>query len=161
MSAGNILVFVSPAVAVLIALLGFRRSNKADRLAAFFRLHEQYLKPEVRSGRKILHHAFSGDSPTGYSGMSAEERSAAAYTLAMMNSIAIACSAKYVDRAMVEQSMGRSFASAIAAARPFIDELERQRGVRPYGYAERLAATMRAPDRPATRDGRGYQGSGG
>jgi hypothetical protein len=84
--------------------------------------------------------------------LSEADRAAVGYTLAMMNSIAIACEAKYVDVSVVQQSMGRSFAAAIAAARPYIDELERRRGFRPYGYAERLATRMspeRSPSPPS------------
>jgi hypothetical protein len=147
MSAGTFLVLLSPAVAILVALLGFRRSTRADRLAAFFRLHEQYLKPEVRAGRKLLHDEVSGRSSSELATLSAEARASVGYTLATMNSIAIACRAKYVDTVVVEESMGRSFVAAMAAARPYIDDLERRRGVRPYGYAERLAAGMSRTDR--------------
>jgi hypothetical protein len=151
MSSGNVLVFVSPAVAILIALLGFRRSTKADRLEAFFKLQEQYLKPEVRAGRKLLHEKFSGRSPEEMPDLTDDERDRVGHALATMNSIAIACAAKYVDVQVVQRSMGRSFVAAMTAAEPYIDELERRRGFRPYGYASRLAASLSGPSDQRSR----------
>src|SRR4029453_14246216 len=97
MSSGNVLVFVSPAVAILIALLGFRRSTKADRLEAFFKLQDQYLKPDVRAGRKLLHDKFAGRSPEEIANLPEDHRARGGHPLLAMNSIAIACAAKYVD----------------------------------------------------------------
>ncbi|GLW29815.1 DUF4760 domain-containing protein [Actinoplanes regularis] len=138
MSAGSFLVLASPTVAVLIAMWGFRRSSRADRLAAFFRLHDQYLRPEIRAGRQLIHERIAGRTPEEMRGLSADDRASVGYTLAVMNSIAIACEARYVDLDVVDRSMGRSFRATMRAATPFIDHLEERRGFRPYGYAERL-----------------------
>jgi hypothetical protein len=139
------LALISPAVAVVVALFGFRRSRRADRLAAFFQLHERYLAPEVRGGRKLIYERVSGCSPADVASLPEEVRAAVGYTLATMNSIAIACDARYVELAAVQRSMGRSYSGAIAAAKPYIDYLEQSRGFRPYIYAERLASEIREP----------------
>jgi len=138
MSAGSLLVLASPTVAVLIAMWGFRRSSRADRMSAFFRLHDQYLRPEIRAGRRIIHQRIAGRTPDELAALSDEDRATVGYALAVMNSIAIACEAGYVDLAVVDRSMGRSFRAAVRAAGPFIDLVEAHRGFRPYGYAERL-----------------------
>ncbi len=136
------LALLSPVVAVLVALFGFRRSTRADRLAAFFQLHERYLAPEVRSGRRLIYERVAGRPEADVAQLPGEVRAAIGYTLAVMNSIAIACEARYVDVAVVERSMGRSYSGTVSAARPYIDYIEQNRGFRPYIYAERLAAAM-------------------
>lgn len=145
MSFSDWLAVISPAVAVVVALFGFRRSRRADQLAAFFQLHERYLAPEVRGGRKLIYERVSDCSAADIAGLPEEVRTAVGYTLATMNSIAIACDARYVDLAAVRRSMGRSYSGAIAAAKPYIDYIEQNRGFRPYIYAERLAAVIRGP----------------
>jgi hypothetical protein len=142
MSGTTLLALVAPAVAIVIAFWGFRRTTRADRLAAFFTLHEQYLKPEVRAGRRLIHNHISGRSPAEMAELPDSDRATVGFTLATLNAVAIACEARYVDRIVVQQSMGRSFAAAVTAAKPYIDELEARRGFRPYGYAERLAARI-------------------
>jgi hypothetical protein len=149
MSFSNWLAIISPVVAVMVALFGFRRSTRADRLAAFFQLHERYLAPEIRSGRRLIHEHVSGRSTDDIAQLTGEVRDAVGYTLAMMNSIAIACEARYVDTIVVERSMGSSYSGTVSAAKPYIDYIERNRGFRPYVYAERLAAAVRRPERPA------------
>lgn len=142
MSFSDWLALLSPAVAVIVALFGFRRSTRADRLAAFFQLHERYLAPEVRSGRKLIYEHVAGRPETDMAKLPEEVRAAIGYALAVMNSIAIACEARYVDVADVERSMGRSYGGTVTAARPYIDYIERNRGFRPYIYAEQLAAAI-------------------
>lgn len=68
--------------------------------------------------------------------------SSVGYTLAVMNSIAIACEGGYVERKLIYRSMGRSYVAAMAAAGPYIDYVEDRRGYRPYIFAERLAAQL-------------------
>jgi hypothetical protein len=133
------LALLSPVVAVIVALFGFRRSTRADRLAAFFQLHERYLAPEVRRGRRLIYEQIADRPEADIAQLSEEVRSAIGYTLAVMNSIAIACEARYVDIAAVERSMGRSYSGTVNAAFPYIDYIEQNRGFRPYVYAERLA----------------------
>jgi hypothetical protein len=142
MSYSDWLALLSPVVAVMVALFGFRRSTRADRLAAFFQLHERYLAPEVRSGRRLIYERVAGRPEADLAQLPEEVRAAIGYTLAVMNSIAIACEARYVDIAAIERSMGRSYSSTVNAAGPYIDYIERNRGFRPYLYAERLAAVI-------------------
>ncbi|WP_436521801.1 DUF4760 domain-containing protein [Actinoplanes sp. HUAS TT8] len=139
------LALVSPVVAVIVAVFGFRRSSKADRLKAYFEMQNRYLAPEVRLGRKFLHQHVAGRSPAEVAALDETTRSTIGFALAVMNSIAIACEAGYVDRDIVVKSMGRSYARAIEAARPFFDHQEATRGFRPYPYAERLAARVPRP----------------
>ena len=145
MTSDDLIALISPIVAVIIASLGFRRSTRADRLAAFFQIQERYLAPEVRSGRRLIYERVANRSLGEIAGLPEETRTAVGYTLAVMNSVAIACEARYVDKDFVERSMGRSYAGAITAAKPYIDQVERSRGFRPYIFAERLAATIRQP----------------
>jgi hypothetical protein len=142
MSYSDWLALLSPVVAVLVALFGFRRSTRADRLAAFFQLHERYLAPEVRSGRRLIYQQVAGRPEADIAQLPEEVRTAVGYTLAVMNSIAIACEARYVDIGTVERSMGRSYSGTVKAACPYLDYLEQNRGFRPYIYAERLAAAI-------------------
>jgi hypothetical protein len=143
MSAGALLVaLLSPAVAIVIAMLGFRRASGADRLKAFFEMHERYLGANIRAGRRLLHQQIAGRSRHEIAALDSGVRDTVAHTLAVMNSIAIAVEAGYVDRKVVAESMGRSFSAAIIAAKPYIDHLEDVRGFRPYGYAERLAKRL-------------------
>jgi hypothetical protein len=150
MSYSDWLALLSPVVAVIVALFGFRRSTRADRLAAFFQLHERYLAPEVRRGRKLIYERVAGRPEAKMAQLPEEVRAAIGYTLAVMNSIAIACEAGYVDIVAVEQSMGRSYSGTVIAASPYIDYLETNRGFRPYIYAERLAAAMGGSPRSPT-----------
>lgn len=142
MAFGDWLALLSPVVAIMVAFFGFRRSTRADQLAAFFQLQDRYLAHEVRTGRRLVHEQVSGRSASDIENLPDDVRTAIGYTLAVLNAIAIACEARYVDRRAVVQSMGRSYASAMTAAKPFIDHVEQKRGVRPYGYAERLAAAV-------------------
>lgn len=156
MRASSVLALVSPLVAVVIAVWGFRRSSRADRLKAFFEMQNRYLAPEVRLGRKYLHVHVAGRSAQELAALDPPVRSAVNYTLAVMNSIAIACEAGYVDRDVVVKSMGQSFARAMAAAKPLLDLQAETRGFRPYTYAETLAAAVgprRGPDDEPLRAG--------
>ena len=89
-----------------------------------------------------MHTLIAGRPPGEVSKLDPDKLSAAGYALAVMNSIAIACEAGYVDRELIARSMGRSFVKAIAAARPYIDHLENIRGFRPYPFGERLASQL-------------------
>jgi hypothetical protein len=142
MSGTLLLDLISPVVAVAIALWGFRRSTRADKLRAFFEIHERYLASDVRAGRRIMHTLIAGRSTEEVAKVDPVILSAAGYALAVMNSIAIACEAGYVDQELIAQSMGRSFILAISAARPYIDHLENKRGFRPYPFGERLASRL-------------------
>ena len=134
---------ISPVVAILIAFFGFRRSKRADQLAAFFQLQEKYLASEVRVGRRLIYEQVADRPESEIASLSEDVRNVVGYTLAIMNSIAIACEARYVDQTVVARSMGRSYSGGVAAAKPFINYVEKVRGFRPYGYAERMAASMR------------------
>ena len=144
-AARTLLALVSPLVAIAIAIWGFRRSTRADKLEAFFRMFERYLAPDVRMGRQLVHRQISGRSVEEIEALDQSIRTSVGYSLAVMNSIAIACEAKYVDSDVVARSMGRSFATTMAAAGPYVDYLEKVRGFRPYPYAERLAPTINPP----------------
>ncbi|MGW0520007.1 DUF4760 domain-containing protein [Crossiella sp. NPDC003009] len=143
---------ISPAVAVLVAAWGFRRSTRADRLRAFFDLHERYLSAEVRAGRRILHQLVAGRSAEQLAELDRATLDRVGYTLAVLNSIAIACAGGYVDRKLVRRSMGRSYTSAVAAAQPYLDRVQAQRGYRPYPFAEALAAELREGAHAGPRD---------
>ncbi|MCK2241594.1 MULTISPECIES: hypothetical protein [unclassified Crossiella] len=143
---------LSPVVALLIAFWGFRRSTRADRLRAFFDLHERYLSAEVRAGRRILHQRVAGRSAAELAELDRDSLDRIGYTLAVLNSIAIACAGGYVDRRLVRRSMGRSYAGAIAAAQPYIDRVEALRGFRPYPFAESLAEQLREGAHVEPRD---------
>lgn len=133
---------ISPAVALLIATWGFRRAGRADRLRAFFDLHERYLSAEVRAGRRLLHRSVAGRSAEQLDALDRRELDQIGYTLAVLNSIAIACAGGYVERRLVQESMGRSYSGAVRAAGPYLDLVQSQRGFRPYPYAEVLAAQI-------------------
>ncbi|GAA2786501.1 DUF4760 domain-containing protein [Crossiella cryophila] len=143
---------LSPVVALLVAFWGFRRSTRADRLRAFFDLHERYLSAEVRAGRRLLHQRVAGRSAEELAELDRDSLDRIGYTLAVLNSIAIACAGGYVDRRMVRRSMGRSYAGVIAAARPYIDRVEALRGFRPYPFAESLAGQLREGAHVESRD---------
>ena len=140
MTSTNITIaLMSPLVALTIAFFGFRRANRSDKVRAFFDMYEQYLKPEVRTGRKMIHLHISGKTPDDLTSVDKEVLSSAAYALAVMNAIAIACEGNYVDAHLIARSMGRSYVSTMTAAETFIQQLESVRGYRPYLYAERLS----------------------
>lgn len=139
-----VLSLVSPVVAIVIAAWSFRRTGKADRLKAFFEVHNCYLSPEVRAGRRLIHHLTIDPETGDLKEIDRSTKSSIGYTLAVLNSIAIACEGRYVDQALVEKNMGRSFTSTVHAARPFIDSVEQERVYRPYPAAERLAAQFRS-----------------
>ncbi|MGO1052035.1 DUF4760 domain-containing protein [Crossiella sp. CA198] len=143
---------LSPVVALLIAFWGFRRSTRADRLRAFFDLHERYLSAEVRAGRRLLHQRVAGRSAEELAELDRDTLDRIGYTLAVLNSIAIACAGGYVDRRLVRRGMGRSYAGAIIAARPYIDRVEALRGFRPYPFAESLAERLREGAHVEPRD---------
>ena len=158
MSGTPLLTLISPAVAVVVAFWGFRRSTRADRLRAFFEMHEQYLMTDVRLGRRVLHRSVSGRAPSEMPNLDPDELRKAGYALAIMNAIAIGCEGGYVDRRMVAQSMGRSYIAAIASAKPYIDYLETVRGFRPYPFGRapgnshgRSTKSQFEPQRPDRR----------
>jgi hypothetical protein len=142
MAFGDWIALISPVVAVFVAFFGFQRSTRSDQLAAFFQLQERYLAPEVRTGRRLVFAHVAGRSEAEIAKLPDDVRSAIGYALAVMNSIAIACEAHYVDPTVVARSMGRSYLSCMTAAQPFIDHVEKIRGFRPYGYAERMATMI-------------------
>lgn len=143
MIAEILVALISPTVAVGITVWGFRRTSQADRLRAFFEVQERYLEAEVRQGRRLVYQWVAGRKSSELSALPPEVRSQIGYALAVMNSIAIACDGKYVDVQLIARSMGKSYREAILAAAPYIDYLEKQRGFRPYGFAERLASQLR------------------
>jgi hypothetical protein len=145
----DMLSLTSPVVAVLIAVWSFRRSSGADRLRAFFELQERYLAPEVRAGRRVLHQVVAGKTVEEVAALDARELNSVGYTLAVMNSIAIACDGRYVDTKLVDRSMGRSYSRAMIAAKPYIDHLATVRGYRPYPFAESLASRLQRGGRDA------------
>jgi hypothetical protein len=137
---------ISPVVGVVIALWGFRRSTRADQLRAFFEIQDRYLASDVRAGRSVLHAQVAGKPAEEVARLDAADLSRAGYALAVMNSIAIACEAGYVERDLLARSMGRSFTTAVGAAQPYIDHLQQVRGFRPYPFAENLAFQLAASD---------------
>ena len=139
-----LLSLVLPVVAIIITFWGFRRSTRADKLRAFFEIQDRYLASDARAGRRVLHALIAASqwtrSPTSTPPISA----VAGYALAVMNSIAIACEAGYVEQDLLARSMGRSSSSAaVAVAQPYIDYLQQVRGFRPYQFAENLALLLR------------------
>ncbi|WP_327191158.1 hypothetical protein [Streptomyces xinghaiensis] len=142
MNASLLVALISPVVAVVIAVWGFQRASRADRLRAFFEVQQRYLDAEVRAGRRMLHREIAGRESHQMSELPPEVSSRIGYALAVMNSIAIACDGRYVDTDLVARSMGRSYAGAVVAARPYIDYVEQQRGFRPYPFAEQLAQKL-------------------
>ena len=142
MNGATIVSLLSPLVAVGIAVWGFRRASRADRLRAFFDLQERYLALEIREGRKLVHQVVAGRGADEASALAEDLAAKISRTLAVMNSIAIACEGRFVDKTLVAEGMGRSFAAAVLAAKPYIDHLESVRGFRPFPFAERLAADL-------------------
>ncbi|WP_026421946.1 DUF4760 domain-containing protein [Actinokineospora inagensis] len=134
MTGATVVSLLSPLIAVVLALWGFRRTSKADRLKAFFELQERYLAPEIRDGRRLVHELDGEPDPDTAAKIS--------HMLAVLNSIAIAVEGGYVDGKLVAQSMARSYSSAVHAAKPYIDHLESVRGYRPFPFAERLAGEL-------------------
>lgn len=146
MTTAVMLTFISPVVAIAIAVWGFRRSTRADKLRAFFEVQDRYLANDTRSGRRIIHQWVAGRSVEEIAVLDQAILSGAGYALAVMNSIAIAFEGGYVEKRLVTRSMGRSFATAVTDARPYIDYVEKIRGFRPYPFAERLAAELATAD---------------
>lgn len=146
MASTVLLNLISPVVAIMVALWGFRRSTRADKLRAFFEIQSRYLANDVREGRRSLHKSVAGRSATDIAKVDHATLSNAGYALAVMNSIAVACESGYTSEELVRRSMGRSFVSAMSAATPYIDYIERIRGYRPYSFAERLAAEFSKSD---------------
>lgn len=139
-----ILALTSPAVGVAIAVWGFRRGDRADRLRMLFELQERYLAQRVRDGRRLIHIRLAGRGAEGVRRCTREDLTTIGYTLAIMNMIAISVESGLVEEKLVKASLGRSFASAVDAAAHYIDHVEQERGFRPYAYAQRLAAKFRA-----------------
>ena len=137
-----LLSLVSPAVAIAVAFWGFQRSRRADKLRAFFEIYERYLAKEARAGRREIYQSVAGRSADEVAALGREALTCIGYSLAIMNSIAIACEGGYVDRRLIVRSMGRSFTRAVTAAKPYFDHVERVRGYRPYPFAELLAARL-------------------
>lgn len=140
--AATLLALTSPLVATAIAVWGFRRANRADRVRVFFDLYQRYVAPEQRGGRRLLHAQLTGRSPEELRTLPVELRDQIGATLAALNAIAIACEGGHVDLTMIADSMGRSYCGAVTAAKPYIDHLQEQRGYRPYQFAERLARRL-------------------
>jgi hypothetical protein len=132
----------SPVVAIVIATWGFRASSRSERLRMFFDLQERYLSERVRAGRKIIHTQVAGRTAEEVGACGPDALSMVGYTLAVMNTIAICAESRSIDETLLARSMGRSYATAVAAARPYVDYVESVRGFRPYPYAERLAARL-------------------
>jgi hypothetical protein len=139
-----ILALTSPAVAVVIAVWGFRRSDRADRLRMLFEVQERYLAQRVRDGRRLIHTRLAGRGAEGVRLCTREDLTTIGYTLAIMNMIALSVESGLVEEDLVRRSMGRSFASAIEAAEHYLDHVEQEREFRPYAYAQQLAAKFRA-----------------
>ncbi|GIJ30723.1 hypothetical protein Vqi01_58850 [Micromonospora qiuiae] len=135
----TLLALTSPLVAIAVAVWGFRRANRADRLRAFFDLYQRYVAPEQRGGRRLLHDQLSGRSTEDLAALPQDVRDQVGATLATLNAIAIACEGGYVETSLISESMGRSYCSTVLAAKPYLDHLEKQRGYRPYQFAERMA----------------------
>jgi hypothetical protein len=109
----------------------------------FFDMQERYLSGPVRNGRKIIHVSIAGRSSDDIAASDLDDIATIGYALAVMNTIAICAEVGYIEERLLAQSMGRSYASAVSAARPYIDYVESVRGFRPYPYAERLAERLR------------------
>jgi hypothetical protein len=131
---------VSPLVAIFIALWGFRRSSRVDRVRIFIDMQERYLSERVRDGRREIHSAVKSLTAAEVAQLPSSALSNVGYALAVMNTVGICWQYGYLDEKLLIVSMGRSFRNAVEAARPFIDHSERVRGFRPYAYAERFAA---------------------
>src|SRR4051794_23001490 len=116
-----LLSLLSPTVAVVIAVWGFRRATNADKLRAYFEIQDRYLAAEVRAGRRTLHQMVAGRGTDEIANLDKAARDSAGYALAVMNSVAIACAGGYVERDLIMRNMGRSFVTTVTAAQPYID----------------------------------------
>ncbi|SRR5579884_672763 len=140
-----ILSLTSPAVAVVIALWGFKRHDRTTSLRMLFEVQERYLAQRVRYGRKLIHTKLA--SERGLQECTPEELSTIGYALAVMNSIALCAESGQIDTELLRKSMGRSFAQAVAAAGPYFDYVEILRGFQVYPYARRLARRFETSDK--------------
>lgn len=141
-----ILALTSPLVAIAIALWGFRRQDRVSMLRTLFEVQERYLAPQVREGRRLIHTKIAPPAAGAVLDCTREELSAIGYALAVMNTIGVSVESGALDAMMLHRSLGRSYMSAVEAAAPFIDHVEKVRGFRPYPYAEKLAASFRQID---------------
>lgn len=133
---------VSPVVAVIIAVWGVRRSLRSERLKVFFEMQDKYLSERARHGRRLIYTRISADDPEATSRMTVEDRSTIGYALAVMNAIAVCSDLRYTDERLMAAAFGRSYLRAIRAARPYIDQVESERGFRPYKHAERFGERL-------------------
>jgi hypothetical protein len=134
-----ILSLTSPLAALVIAVWGFRRHDRSAELSMLFEMQDRYLGPQVREGRRLIHLKIAPGTAESLESCTREERSTIGYALAIMNTIALCADSGQVSEALLRDSMGRSFASTMRAAQPFIDQVAAVRGFRPYPFAVRLA----------------------
>ncbi|SNT29934.1 hypothetical protein SAMN05421812_104338 [Asanoa hainanensis] len=156
MSSASIYVAVlSPVVSLCVAVWGFRRTTRADRLKMFLDLQERYLASAARAGRRVMHRRLPDLKPETFDQLTEAERGDLHHALAVMETIAIAWDAGHVEQSMILNAMGRSFSSAIRKSGPYIEDQAALRGFRPYQRACRLAdelhRAIEAPGRTARK----------
>jgi hypothetical protein len=138
-----IISLTSPVVAITISAWTLRRARNAESVRAFLAAQESYLSDRARRGRRIAHSSIANQLPEDDGNLlSQAERDDLGYALAVANTIAVACANNYMPESLVQESIGRSLRNFVIAARPYIDQMERKRGFRPYAAAERLAGRL-------------------
>ncbi|GIF75729.1 DUF4760 domain-containing protein [Asanoa siamensis] len=143
MSSASIYVAVlSPVVSLCVAVWGFRRTTRADRLKMFLDLQERYLASSARAGRRVMHQCLPGLTEETFDQLTEEQRRDLHHALAVMETIAIAWEAGHVEQSIILNAMGRSFSSAMHKSRSYIDYQAGLRGFRPYPRASRLAGEL-------------------
>jgi hypothetical protein len=133
---------LAPLVTFCIAVWGFRRTTKADRLRMFLDLQERYLSPAARTGRRLMHRRLPSLTPETFGNLTEAERGELHHALAIMETIAIAWDAGHIERSMILNAMGRSYSSAMRKSQAYIDYQAAVRGFRPYQRAARLATEL-------------------
>lgn len=142
-SAPIYLAVLSPVLSLGIAVWGFRRTTRADRLRMFLDLQERYLAASARAGRRLMHQRLPALTPDTFDQLSPAERGDLHHALAVMETIAIAWEGGHVDQSLILNAMGQSYASAIQKSQPYIDYQAEVRGFRPYQRSARLARELK------------------
>ena len=133
---------LSPVVSLCVAVWGFRRTTKADRLKMFLDLQERYLAASARTGRRLMHRRLPALTPETFGELTEAERGDLQHALAVMETIAIAWEGGHVDQSMILNAMGRSYSSAMRKSQSYIDYQAAVRGFRPYQRAARLSREL-------------------
>ena len=133
---------LSPVVSLAVAVWGFRRTTKADKLKMFLDLQDRYLGASARAGRRLMHQRLPELKPETFGQLTTEERTDLHHALAVMETIAIAHEGGHVDQVMILNAMGQSYSSGIRKSQSYIDYQAAARGFRPYQRAARLGRAL-------------------